>query len=245
MENKRIVAIVFSALLREKYSHGLNNLKILEILNWPLWPLYLKIHSSLVLNTNEEVNYLCTCCSKALHLFTDLHCKIVAGSLTIKQFQCLEKQKKLIARLCEATSTLKFAEINSSLMRHMSSYDNLMKRVQKLKYFFSRILPYLHIEGRFTSFCYVYICTLLCHKKYFIHIALMISSTVKTCRAIIESRDLTKLQAVCITIIWCNLCCMPLLNMSQNVGRRSNVGMARVKSHVIHVQKAPKLDQKA
>ena len=33
--------------------------------------------------------------------------------------------------------------------------------------------------------------------------------------------------------------------MYQNVGRRSNVGMARMKSHVIRVQKASKLDQKA
>ena len=30
-----------------------------------------------------------------------------------------------------------------------------------------------------------------------------------------------------------------------DVGRRSNVGMARMKSHVIGVQKASKLDQKA
>ena len=31
----------------------------------------------------------------------------------------------------------------------------------------------------------------------------------------------------------------------QKVGRRSNVGMARMKSHVIRVQKASKLNQKA
>ena len=156
IEDKRIVAIIFSALLTIMYPCGINNLEPLEILNWPLWPLYLKIHSSLILDTCEEVNQLCICCSKALHIFTDMHCKIITGSLTIKQFRSVEEQKKQMARLCEATDTLRFAEIDSSLKTHISSYDTLMKRVQKLKYLFSHVLSYLNIEGRF-SCCTVYI----------------------------------------------------------------------------------------
>lgn len=145
MNDRRIGATVLSDILKNKYPGGVKMIDRQELLSWPLWPTYLKIYSSLTYVPSDEMNAVC---SKALVVLRGMHCEIVTGNLTIQQVHDVKRHKKLLKKLCDAAGTIKYFELEASLSKHESDYDDLMRRVQNLKMLFSKILSYLNIKGK-------------------------------------------------------------------------------------------------
>ena len=130
ISNRRVVAKVLGAVLKKQYSEEQNSITSAEIFRWPLWPVYLKIHSSFRyqctrFHAKHRHYYLASCsepgclkwnvplpdevelsmaCSHAVAVLEELYRDIVSGAITMYQLCEMEQQKDKLLKLCKAAS---------------------------------------------------------------------------------------------------------------------------------------------
>ena len=131
VSNKQIAGKVLGAVLKKQYLWEEHTITSAEIFIWPLWPVYLKIHSSFTykcarfhaqhrhhqLASCIEPGYLrrtvpfsdedilCMMCSHAVAVLEEVYNDIVSGTITMKQLHELEEQKVRLFELCKAASS--------------------------------------------------------------------------------------------------------------------------------------------
>ena len=155
-----------------QYPSGPDSVNRFELLKWPLWPTYLKIHSSfkhynnpplskehrnLPLTSwappifNEEKLY--SVCCQAVVILEKVYNEIVTGNITFMQLEYMESQMKQLNKLCIAFNTAKkqrylsLTNLEASINKYKADYKELMRRVELLNTLFLSVLGYLKIEG--------------------------------------------------------------------------------------------------
>ena len=132
VHDQKIVRIFLVNILTRKYPQGLPTVTPTECFKWPLWPTYLKIHSSfkhhspkvtakhthfqlascsvkpsylkwIVPLSHEEMLYMT--CTHAMVALEEMYRDIVSGEITIKQLCKMEEQKEQLVSLCKAASS--------------------------------------------------------------------------------------------------------------------------------------------
>lgn len=159
--DKKIVGIFLVNILKKKYPKGIHTLTPTECFKWPLWPAYLKIHSSFrhhsskvsakhmhfqlascsefepvflkwIVPLSDEDKMYSACC-QAVSVLEELYSGIVSGEITIKQLCKMEEQKELLVRLCKAASSSKdqWYLAVGTLLHHMKNYRSEYDRLTK------------------------------------------------------------------------------------------------------------------
>ena len=182
ISNRRVVAKVLGAVLRKQYSGEQNSITSAEIFRWPLWPVYLKIHSSF--------NYQCTrfhakhnlascsepgclkwnvplsdevelsmACSRAVTVLEELYRDIVSGAITMKQLCEMEEQKDKLLKLCKAASGERSKQylaehtVTDAIKHHKSEYSRLRNRISLLRTRFFIVSSHLKVERKLPTCC--------------------------------------------------------------------------------------------
>lgn len=170
MCNKRVVRTVLGSILKKQYPNGHQAITPIELLKWPLWPTYFKIHVSFrhqdsasstqmlsqsascrdPIGALSDEDYLCTICSYAMEVLAQICHEIISGDISIQQLHEIEKEMEKLFKLCEAVSSVSDQQlfavdgVTAAMEKHKSEYYRLTKRVQQLRTLFFNV-PHLKI----------------------------------------------------------------------------------------------------
>lgn len=159
--DKKIVGVFLVNILKKEYPKGTHALTPTECFKWPLWPAYLKIHSSFrhhssnvsakhmhfqlascselkpvflkwIVPLSDEGTLYSACCH-AVSVLEEVYRDIVSGEVSIKQLCKMEKQKEQLVRLCKAASSGKDKQYLAvgTLLHHMEKLRSEYDRLAK------------------------------------------------------------------------------------------------------------------